>query len=41
VETLSEWVPRMIYLGIMVLLGWRIVSLYQGMLAGYGKMLDF
>ena len=41
VETLSEWVPRMIYLGIMLLLGWRMIALYQGVAEGYGKMLDF
>jgi type IV pilus assembly protein PilC len=40
VETLSEWIPRLIYLAIMALLGWKIISLYQGVTASYGKLLE-
>jgi type IV pilus assembly protein PilC len=41
VETLSEWVPRLIYLGVMLLMGWRIIALYKGVTDSYGKLLDF
>jgi len=41
VEALSEWVPRLIYVGIVLLMGWRVVSVYEGVAKGYGKLLDY
>lgn len=41
VESLSEWVPRAVYLGIMFLMGWKMVSLYSGVMQSWGKVLDF
>lgn len=41
VETLSEWVPRAIYLLIAILIGWQMVSLYRRVVAGYMEMLSF
>ena len=29
-EAIAEWVPRLIYIGIMLYVGWRIVSAYAG-----------
>lgn len=40
VETLSEWLPKIIYLAIMLYIAWQIVGVYQGMLSGYEKVLD-
>ncbi len=32
----AEWLPRLIYLGILLYIGWRIVSFYQGY---YGEVM--
>ena len=29
-ETISEWGPRLIYIGVICYIGWRIVSAYAG-----------
>lgn len=39
-ETISEWVPRIIYIAIICYTGWRIVSAYAGMFRDQTKMLD-
>lgn len=39
-ETISEWVPRLIYLGVMCYIGWRIVSAYAGQMRETQKMLE-
>ena len=41
VETLSEWVPRLGYVLILVYLGWEIVAGYQKTVSGYKKCLIF
>ncbi len=41
VETLSEWVPRLGYVLILVYLGFEIVSGYRTALSGYEKLMDF
>ena len=33
-ETIAEWVPRIIYLAIVGYIGWRIVSFYAGYMRG-------
>ncbi len=40
IETLSEWLPKIIYVLIVLYLAWQILGVYQGILSGYGKMLD-
>jgi type IV pilus assembly protein PilC len=35
-EMLSEWIPRLLYVSIMILIGWHIVLFYQG----YYKMTE-
>ena len=39
-EMLSEWLPKLIYVSILLFLGYQIISLYQGILQSYGKFLD-
>ena len=41
VETLSEWVPRLIYLGVLLLLGFKTITLYKGVADSTAKMLEF
>ena len=41
VETLSEWIPRLIYMAIMLFMGWKTVALYQGYADQVGKALEF
>jgi general secretion pathway protein F len=40
-ETLGEWVPRMLYFGVAALLAWKIVGAYQQYLAGLSRALEF
>lgn len=39
-ETLSEWVPRLIYISIVVYVGYTIVKLYLGYMSEVGKIMD-
>ena len=38
-EAVAEWVPRLIYIGIMLYVGWRIVSAYAGRMKDIQNML--
>jgi type II secretory pathway component PulF len=40
VETLSEWLPKIIYCLVAIYLGYQIVSFYSGMVSGYEKILE-
>ncbi len=39
-EVISEWVPRLIYVGTICYIGWRIVSVYAGQMNDVQKMLE-
>ena len=39
-EIFSEWMPKIIYVSILLFLGYQIISLYQGILQSYGKFLE-
>lgn len=39
-ETLGEWVPRLLYFAVAGLLAWKIVGAYQQVLSGYARALD-
>jgi type II secretory pathway component PulF len=39
--SLSEWIPRLIYCGVLIYLGWQIVGYYRNLFAGYEKMMNF
>lgn len=38
-ESIAEWVPRLIYIGIMLYVGWRIVSAYAGRMKDIQSMM--
>ena len=40
VETISDWIPKLLYLAILIYLGWRIISFYQGYFKGIHDMTD-
>jgi type II secretory pathway component PulF len=40
VETLSHWLPRLVYIAVLVLMGWKIVSFYQGYYNGFTKLME-
>lgn len=40
-DLVAEWFPRVIYIGVLLLLGYKIVTTYQGMLQGMMEMYDF
>jgi len=40
-ETLGEWVPRLLYFAVAGLLAWKIVGAYQQVLSGYARALEF
>jgi hypothetical protein len=39
-EALADWLPRLLYLGILLYLGWRIISFYQGYLGQVQSLID-
>ncbi len=39
-ETLAEWVPRLIYVGILIYVGYSVVMMYKGYLSDVGKIID-
>ncbi|MEQ1861428.1 MAG: type II secretion system F family protein [Chthoniobacteraceae bacterium] len=39
-ETLAEWLPRLIYLAVMVYVGWSIVRVYRDYLGQLMKLID-
>lgn len=39
-ETISEWVPRLIYIAIICYTGWRIVSAYAGQMKDIQKAME-
>ncbi|MDP9291525.1 MAG: type II secretion system F family protein [Verrucomicrobiota bacterium] len=41
IETVSEWLPRIVYVTIAVYLAFQIVATYQKVLGAYSKALDF
>lgn len=41
VETLSDWIPKVVYLIVAGYLGWQIVAVYASQAASYEKLLDF
>ena len=40
-NTMGTWLPRLGNLGILVYLGYRIISTYSLILQGYNKTMDF
>ncbi len=39
-ETLAEWVPRLIYVGILIYVGYSVVMMYKGYIADIGKIIN-
>lgn len=39
-DLLSEWLPKLLYIGIAVYIGFQIVSFYQGVLTSYQSILQ-
>jgi hypothetical protein len=39
-EALADWLPRLLYLGILLYLGWKIISFYQGYLGQVQSLID-
>jgi len=39
-ETIAEWIPRMIYIAIMLYVGWRIVSAYAARMQDVQKAME-
>ena len=39
-ETAAEWVPRLLYVGILLYVGWSIIKMYQGYISDLGKIID-
>jgi type IV pilus assembly protein PilC len=39
-ETAAEWVPRLLYMGIMLYVGYQIIVMYKGYIADVGKIID-
>jgi len=39
-ETTVEWLSKLLYVGIVLVLGWRILKVYQGIYSSYSRMLD-
>ena len=41
IHAVSQWVPRFIYLGIALLIGWRIVGFYSNLFSEQDKITNF
>lgn len=41
VETLSDWLPKIVYGLVVIYLAYQMVTVYAGVIAGYKKVLDF
>jgi type II secretory pathway component PulF len=41
VDLLSEWFPRLIYIGVVLAMAWRILAAFEGIMGGYRAALDF
>jgi type II secretory pathway component PulF len=39
-DTAAEWVPRLLYVGILIYVGYSVVRMYQGYLVDLGKIID-
>lgn len=39
-ETAAEWVPRLLYVGILLYVGWSIIAMYKGYISDLGKIID-
>jgi type II secretory pathway component PulF len=39
-NTLAEWLPRLLYIAILLYLGWSIISIYQGYLNQVQSLID-
>jgi type II secretory pathway component PulF len=40
IDMLAEWGSRLIYVGVMLYLGWQILDLYRGVLQTYSEVLE-
>lgn len=38
-ETIAEWVPRLLYIGILCYIGWRIIGFYSGRIGDMQQLL--
>jgi len=41
IQTVSQWVPRLIYLGVALMIAWRIVSFYRDRYSELDKITNF
>ncbi len=39
-ETVAEWVPRLVYVAILLYVGWSIIGMYKGYMSDLGKIID-
>jgi type II secretory pathway component PulF len=41
IDVLSEWLPRLLYIGVALAMAWRILETFQGAMGQYRGLLDF
>jgi hypothetical protein len=40
-KALSQWTPKLVYFGILLLMAWKIISIYSDHVAEVNQAIDF